>query len=108
MIKVLLFAANPRGTAPLDLPREFREIDEEVRLSTFRDSMELVLVPGARPVDLLRKLNESQPQVVHFSSHGSPDEILLEAGDEENEVSDLLGTNPRSASDRDMKKVRPR
>ena len=29
-IKVLLFAANPRGTAPLDLPREFREIDEEV------------------------------------------------------------------------------
>ena len=30
-IKILLFAANPRGTAPLDLPREFREIDEEVR-----------------------------------------------------------------------------
>ena len=77
MIKVLLFAANPRGTTPLDLPREFREIDEEVRLSTFRDAMELVLVPGTRPVDLLRKLNESQPQVVHFSSHGSPDEILL-------------------------------
>ena len=37
-IKVLLFAANPRGTAPLDLPREFREIDEEVRLGTFRDA----------------------------------------------------------------------
>ena len=35
-IKVLLFAANPRGTAPLDLPREFREIDEEVRRSPFR------------------------------------------------------------------------
>ena len=92
-IKVLLFAANPRGTAPLDLPREFREIDEEVRLSTFRDAVELVLVPGTRPVDLLRKLNESQPQVVHFSSHGSPDEILLEAEDEQDEASDLLGTN---------------
>ena len=69
-IKVLLFAANPRGTAPLDLPREFREIDEEVRLSTFRRAVELILVPGTRPVDLLRKLNENQPQVVHFSSHG--------------------------------------
>ena len=34
-IKVLLFAANPRGTAPLDLPREFREIDEEVQRGTF-------------------------------------------------------------------------
>jgi hypothetical protein len=59
MIKVLLFAANPRGSAPLDLPREFREINEEIRLSTFRDAMELILVPDTRPVDLLRKLNES-------------------------------------------------
>jgi Stage II sporulation protein E (SpoIIE)/NACHT domain/CHAT domain len=105
VIKVLLFAANPRGTAPLDLPREFREIDEEVRLGTFRDAIELVLVPGTRPVDLLRKLNESQPQVVHFSSHGSPEEILLEAEDAQDEVSDLLGTTPRSASERDMTKV---
>ena len=80
-IKVLLFAANPRGTAPLDLPREFREIDEEVRLSTFRNAVELILVPGTRPVDLLRKLNENQPQVVHFSSHGNPDEIILESGE---------------------------
>src|SRR5262249_55778878 len=100
-IKVLLFAANPRGTAPLDLPREFREIDEEIRLGTFRDAVELVLVPGTRPRDLLRKLNECQPQVVHFSSHGSADEILLEGGDDE--PSDLHGTGTRSAHDRDMK-----
>ena len=91
MIKVLLFAANPRGTAPLDLPREFREIDEEVRLGTFRDAVELILVPGTRPVDLLRKLNENQPQVVHFSSHGNPDEIVLESGATQDEASDLLG-----------------
>jgi WD40 repeat protein len=105
MITVLLFAANPRGTAPLDLPREFREIDEEVRLSTFRDSVELVLVPGARPVDLLRKLNEHRPQVVHFSLHGSADEILLEAADGPNEPSDLPGAATRSASERDIVKV---
>jgi hypothetical protein len=80
-IKVLLFAANPRGTGPLDLAREFREIDEEVRLGTFRGAVELILVPGTRPVDLLRKLNENQPQVVHFSSHGNPDAIILESGE---------------------------
>jgi hypothetical protein len=74
-IKILLFVANPYGTAPLDLSREFREIDEEVRFSTFRSAVDLILVPGTRPVDLLRKLNENQPHVVHFSSHGSPDEI---------------------------------
>src|ERR1700722_13101062 len=104
-IKVLLFAANPRGTAPLDLPREFREIDEEVRLSTFRSAVELILVPGTRPVDLLRKLNENQPQVVHFSSHGSPDEIILEFG--EGEDSGPYSPSLRSTDERNMKKVAP-
>ncbi len=65
-IKVFCFAANPRGTQPLDLPREFREIGEEVRLGPFRSAIELILVPGTRPVDLLGKLNENQPQVVHY------------------------------------------
>ena len=55
--------------------------------------MELILVPGTRPVDLLRKLNENQPQVVHFSSHGNPDEIVLESGDEEAD-----GSGPRSGT----------
>jgi WD40 repeat protein len=107
MIKVLLFAANPRGSAPLDLPREFREINEEIRLSTFRDAMELILVPGTRPVDLLRKLNESQPQVVHFSSHGSSDEILLEAEGGTDEAAHSPDWATRSSSGRDMKTVGP-
>ncbi len=106
-IKVLLFAANPRGTAPLDLAREFREIDEEVRLGTFRSAVELILVPGTRPVDLLRKLNENQPQIVHFSSHGSPDEIVLESGEPEAADVGLGGAILRSADERDMKKVGP-
>jgi WD40 repeat protein len=106
-IKVLLFAANPRGTAPLDLPREFREIDEEVQRGTFRTAVELILVPGTRPIDLLRKLNENQPQIVHFSSHGSPDEILLESGEEDDEASGPSRLNTRSADDRDMKLIRP-
>ncbi len=106
-IKVLLFAANPRGTAPLDLSREFREIDEEVGRGAFRHALELILVPGTRPVDLLRKLNENQPQVVHFSSHGSPDEIVLESGEDEAEALDPYGPSVRSADERDMKTVRP-
>jgi hypothetical protein len=105
-IKVLLFAANPRGVAPLDLSREFREIDEEVRLGAFRGAIELILVPGTRPKDLLRKLNENQPQVVHFSSHGNPDEIILESGEGDAEASDSCGPSIRSVDDRDMKKLR--
>jgi hypothetical protein len=107
MIKVLLFAANPRGTASLDLAREFREIEEEVRLAPFRHAVELILVPGTRPVDLLRKLNENQPQIVHFSSHGHPDEIILESGDEEPGATGRLEVSTRSADDRNMKLVQP-
>ena len=106
-IKVLLFAANPRGTAPLDLAREFREIDEEVGRGAFRHAVELILVPGTRPVDLLRKLNENQPQVVHFSSHGNPDEIVLESCEGEAEASGPDGPSIRSADERDMEKVEP-
>ena len=104
--RVLLFAANPIGTTPLDLPREFREIDEEVSRGTFRDIVELVFVPGTRPVDLIRKLNENQPQVVHFSSHGNPDEIVLESEEDAN-AAIRSGGAARLTDDRDMKLVRP-
>jgi hypothetical protein len=102
-IKVLFFAANPRGTDPLDLDREFREVEEEVRRATFREVVDLILVPGARPVDLLRKLNETRPQVVHFSSHGNPAELLLESGD----FDEALALIRRSNADRDMVLARP-
>jgi len=52
-IKVLLFAANPRGTDPLDLQREFREIDEEIRLGKFRDALDLIFVPWSAPQKLV-------------------------------------------------------
>src|SRR6516162_9645954 len=98
-IKVLLFAANPQGTAPLDLAREFREIDEEVGRGKYRNAIELILVPGTRPVDLLRKLNENLPQIVHFSSHGNPDEIILESGEQETEDSGSAIAGARSADE---------
>jgi WD40 repeat protein len=106
MIRVLFFAANPSGTPRLDLAREFREVEEEVRLGKYRDAVELILVPGTRPVDLLRKLNDSQPQVVHFSLHGGPDEIFLESSCEAHRGTSE-SWNPMSGSDpgRDMERV---
>ena len=100
-IKVVLFAANPPGTELLDLPREFREIETEIRVGEYRDALELIFVPGARLVDLLRKLNDARPQIVHFSGHGSLDaEILLE--DEADLASGLDAARTRSANDRDI------
>jgi hypothetical protein len=106
-IKVLIFAASPPGTDSLDLDREFREIEEEVRRATFREAVELILVPGARPVDLLRKLNESQPQVVHFSSHGTPAELMLESGEDPGDFEEALAVIRRSGVARDMVHATP-
>jgi WD40 repeat protein len=106
-IKVLLFAANPHGTLPLDLSREFREIDDEVSRGPLRQAVKLILVPGARPVDLLRKLNENQPEVVHISSHGNPDELVLESANDQaaGMCRDTVGM--QSGDDRDMSVTRP-
>jgi hypothetical protein len=76
-------------------------------MSPFRTAVELILVPGARPVDLLGKLNENRPQVVHFSSHGDPDAIVLESGDEEVHAPRLPGPHMRSIDERDMKSGPP-
>lgn len=103
-IKVLLFAANPRGTDPLELHREFREIDEEIHFGEYRDALELIIVPGTRLVDLLRKLNEIRPDIVHFSGHGGIDEqIILESGE-----GDLSGSDRASSLQlRDMQRLAP-
>ncbi len=102
-VNVLLFAANPRGTDPLDLHREFREIDEEVRFGEFRDALELTIVPGTRLVDLLRKLNEAHPDIVHFSGHGNIDEeIILESREGDPAAPD----NTRALA-RDMQRLEP-
>jgi hypothetical protein len=103
-IKVLLFAANPRGTDALDLNREYREINQEIRFGEFRDALDLIIVPGTRIVDLLRKLNEDHPNIVHFSGHGNIDEeIILESG-----LENLAARgSERSSPARDMRRLEP-
>jgi len=77
-IKVLFLAANPADTIRLKLDEEIRAITKKVRESEHRDSLDLVSVWAVRPDDLLQALNEHDPQVVHFSGHGSPTgEIVL-------------------------------
>lgn len=70
-IKVLILSANPAATTQLRLDEEVREITNKIRASKFRDSIELVSRWAVRPDDLLQALNESNPQIVHFSGHGS-------------------------------------
>lgn len=74
---ILLLAANPRGTSPLRLDEEVREIEEGLKRSLQRDH--LVLQPrwAVRPRDVQRALLECKPQIVHFSGHGAAEEGLV-------------------------------
>jgi hypothetical protein len=82
-VKVLFFAADPLSRPPhgreprLLLDEDVREIRIKVRAAEHRDALAFDYRLAARPDDLLQALNETQPQVVHFSGHGRSEGLML-------------------------------
>lgn len=78
-IKVLFLAANPLDTTPLSTAQEVRSIDQALRNAQFRDYFDLQQQTAVRIGDLQSHLLRYQPDIVHFSGHGSAtSELLLE------------------------------
>lgn len=72
-MKILFLAANPINAAiRLRSDEEFREISQKIRMSPQRDQLELVAEWRVRVGDLQAVLMDHQPDIVHFSGHGSP------------------------------------
>ena len=77
-IKVLFLASNPKQTQPLDLGKEIREIENKIQASQNRDFLEFKQAWAVRFDELIQRLNEYKPHIVHFSGHGSnTGEIIL-------------------------------
>lgn len=76
-IRVLFLAANPSDTSSLSLGREVRTITESIQRSQSKQAIQLVSQWAVRPQDLQRALLEHQPQIVHFSGHGTDDGLLF-------------------------------
>jgi CHAT domain len=76
-MKILFFAANPMETSRLDLEEELRGIENELRAVKHREKIELVAKHAVRADDLVRYIREEQPDVIHFSGHGSTTGIVL-------------------------------
>ena len=74
---VLFLAANPNGTAPLQLDEEARSIQQKIRMSDYRDSVRFESRWATRSGDILQAINETNPTVVHFSGHGTPNGDLV-------------------------------
>jgi Effector-associated domain 1/CHAT domain len=75
--KILILAANPKGTTPLRLDEEVREIDAGLRRAMHRDRFVLEQKWAVRPRDIQRAMLDIHPSIVHFSGHGTGDEGLV-------------------------------
>ena len=84
---ILILAASPRNLDILDQDIEIRVIREELAKSKLRDSFIIEVRQACRPRDILDSLLSLQPEIVHFSGHGSSTgELLLESTDREAQV----------------------
>lgn len=82
-ITVLFLAANPADTIPLRLDEEARAIQEKIRLSEYRDSMQFESRWATRASDILQAINETNPTIIHFSGHGTDTgELVLQNPDD--------------------------
>jgi len=91
MVVVLFLAADPTNASRLRLGEEFREIDEQLTLSKLREGFSLALPQlSLRSKDIARALLNTQPQIVHFSGHGTPQGALCF----ENEIGERHDVQP--------------
>ncbi|MGB1216296.1 MAG: CHAT domain-containing protein, partial [Saprospiraceae bacterium] len=76
--KILFLAANPKNTSRLRIGEEFREIEEKIRLSKFRDQFQFTTKWAVRVPDIMQALLDVEPNIIHFAGHGEEDGIQVE------------------------------
>ncbi|MEH2308480.1 CHAT domain-containing protein [Nostoc sp.] len=82
-IKILFLGADPSNATRLRLGQELRDIREKLQLAKERDRFILDSRESVRPGDISQAIFDVEPQIVHFSGHGtSTGELCFE---------DLLG-----------------
>ena len=81
-VRILVVAANPLGSSPLQLDREVKTIQDALRRSRKRDNFVVEYRLAATPSELRRALLDLEPHVLHFSGHGAGEQGLLFVSDE--------------------------
>ena len=78
-LKVLFIAANPKDrNLRLWLDEEVHDIKNKIRQARYRDYVDFTSEWAVRTTEVFQALNEHQPNVVHFSGHGSSaNELIL-------------------------------
>ena len=75
--KILILSANPKGTTPLRLDEEVREIKEGLKRAKRREQFVIESAEAVRYRDIRRAILDFEPQILHFSGHGTGEEGLV-------------------------------
>jgi hypothetical protein len=75
--KILILAANPKGTSRLRLDEELREIKNGLRRASRREQFLIESAEAVRYRDIHRAIIDFEPHIVHFSGHGVQENGLV-------------------------------
>jgi len=79
MIKILFLSAEPSDAPHLRIPKELREIREALQKNRLNDQFTIKESLSTRPKDFIQAMIDFEPDIVHFSGHGSTaGELCLE------------------------------
>jgi len=87
-LTVLFLTANPDASLRTDA--EVRRVQEAIRGSKFAENVQVEYRPAADLTTILNGLNDLQPQVVHFSGHGTGSGLLTDTGAMDSDPSEEL------------------
>ena len=76
-IRILFLSANPSDTQKLQVPEECNDIDERLRRADYRNQFDLVQRHAITIDSLVYILLRFEPEITHFSGHGSDKGALV-------------------------------
>jgi len=79
--KILFLAATPEDQVRLNLDKELREIKSQLSAAKHRDKFDLENEMAVRISDITKAMLTQEPQIVHFSGHGSGEQGLVVEND---------------------------
>ncbi|MEO0684537.1 MAG: SUMF1/EgtB/PvdO family nonheme iron enzyme, partial [Cyanobacteria bacterium J06649_11] len=74
---ILVLSANPKGTRTLRLDEEIREIEQGLQRARKRDNFAFKSGQAMRDFDIHRSILDYEPQIIHFSGHGTGEAGLI-------------------------------
>ncbi len=76
--KILVLSANPKGTKPLRLGEEIREIKDGLRRARERERFLIESAEAVRYRDIRQAILYYEPHIIHFSGHGLEEGLVFE------------------------------